>query len=123
MKLVKMWNKNGTISTPWYGEDFDKAFYKEDRDIHMVLELPEDIKDQVGSGSLVIELEMDTRTEREWTEQVSYKVGNESNPGITWKHFYTLHTIPMSWKEAEAECQREGGHLASVRNEEVDKER
>ena len=58
--------KNGTISTPWYGEDFVEAYYEEDRDIHMVLELPDDIKEQVGSGLLVIELEVDTREERCW---------------------------------------------------------
>ena len=119
---IKMWNKNGTISTPWYGEDFVEAYYEEDRDIHMVLELPDDIKEQVGSGLLVIELEVDTREEREWTEQVSYRVGNASEPGITWQHFYTLHTMPLTWTEAEAECQRRGGHLASMTSEEEDTE-
>ena len=47
-----MWNRNGTITTPRYQEDFVEEYYKEDRDFHMVLELPDDIKDQVGSGSL-----------------------------------------------------------------------
>ena len=53
---IKMWNLNGTITTPWYGGEFVEEYYKKDQDYHMVLELPEDIKDQVGSGSLVIEL-------------------------------------------------------------------
>ena len=40
---IKMWNRNGTITTPWYQEAFMEEYYKEDRDFHMVLELPGDI--------------------------------------------------------------------------------
>ena len=59
---IKMWNKNGTITTPLFGEDFHEEYYKENRDFHVVLELPEDIKDQLGTGHLIIELEVDTQT-------------------------------------------------------------
>ena len=65
---IKMWNLNGTITTPWFGGDFVQEYYKEDRDFLMVLELPDDIKDQVGSGSLIIDLDVDTREEQEWVE-------------------------------------------------------
>ena len=58
---IKMWNWNGTITTPWFGEEFNEEYYKEDRDFHMMLELPDDINDQVGSGSLIIDLEFNTR--------------------------------------------------------------
>ena len=37
---MKMWNWNGTITTPWYGENYREDFYKENRDFHMVLEFP-----------------------------------------------------------------------------------
>ena len=96
---MKMWNRNGTITTPRYGEDYVEEYYKKDRDIHMVLELPDDINDQVGSGHLVIEIEEDIREE----EQI---------------RMYSRHTNQKNWTEAEAECQREGGHLASVASEE-----
>ena len=62
---IKMWNLNGTITTPWFGGDFVQEYYQEDRDFLMMLELPEGIKDQVGSGSLIIDLEVDTREEQE----------------------------------------------------------
>ena len=36
----------------------------------MVLELPKDIRDQVGGGSLFIDLNVDTRDEASWVEEV-----------------------------------------------------
>ena len=42
---IKMWSRNGTITTPWYGGDYVEEYYKEDREFHMVLELPDDIKE------------------------------------------------------------------------------
>ena len=83
-----------------------EEYYKEDREFHMVLELPDDIKDRVGSGSLIIELDVDTREETGWIEEV-------------FMYNYTLHTTEKNWLEAEAECQRGGGHLASAVSEEV----
>ena len=99
-----MWNLNGTITTPWFGGDFVREFYQEDRDFLMVLELPDDIEDQVGSGSLIIDLEVDTREEQGWFEDFS---------------IYTFHKTKKTWSEAESHCQKEGGHLASVTSEEV----
>ena len=103
---VKMWNLNGTISTPWFGEDFVEDYFKEDREFHIVLEFPEDIKEQIGSGSLIIELEVNTRAETGWIENI---------------FVYTYHTTEKNWTGAEAECQREGSHLASVTSEEVNR--
>ena len=119
---IKMWNINGTITTPWYQEAFMEEYYKEDRDFHMVLELPFDIKDQVGSGSLVIELDIDMREEEGWIEQLTYKeikAGELASPN---KYKYTLHTTGKSWPDAEDDCQKEGGHLASVPSEEENEE-
>ena len=103
---IKMWNLNGTITTPWFGEDFVEEYYKEDREFHIVLELPGDIKDQVGNGSLIIELEVDTRVETGWIEDV-----------FMFTYNYTLHRTSKNWFEADAECQRGGGHLASAASE------
>ena len=106
-----MWNLNGTITTPWFGGEFVKDYYLEDKDYHMVLELPDDIKDLVGSGSLAIELEVDLREEEGWQERVQY-----TNIDLDLR--YELHTEKKTWPEAEAVCQQEGGHLASVASEE-----
>ena len=101
---IKMWNLNGTITSPGYGGEFVEEYYKEDRQSHLVLELPDDIKEKVGSGSLLIELEVETRKESLWDENVV---------------MYTLHQTEKTWTEAEVECQNEGAHLASVTSEEV----
>ena len=116
---IKMWNVNGTITTPWFGEDFVEEYYKEDREFHFVLELPIDIKDQVGSGLLVLELEFNTRMEEGWIEEVVYSKLTAKDFTLFQKKLYTYHTSHKSWTQAEAECQREGGHLASVLSEEV----
>ena len=104
---IKMWNLNGTITTPWFGRDYVEEFYQWDRDFFVVLELPDGIKDQVGSGYLIIDLEVDTREEQGWLEEVSLMPN------------FTLHTTEKTWSDAESECQKEGGHLASVISEEV----
>ena len=89
---IKMWNLNGTITTPWYGGEFVEEYYKKDQDYHMVLELPEDIKDQVGSGSLVIELEGDIREKEGWQEQVKYADNEVVPEGYTLSDFGLLHS-------------------------------
>ena len=106
---IKMWNQNGTFTTPWNEDDYlVEEYCKEERNFHAVLELPHNIRDQVGSGTLHIELDIHTKEEREWIEKVS---------------MYTFHgEYTNDWTEAEAECQREGGHLASVASEELNEE-
>ena len=52
------------------------------------------------------------REEGGWQEQLRY-VDN---------YAYKLHTEERTWTEAEAECQKEGGHLASVASKEVNEE-
>ena len=115
---IKTWNKNRTISTPFYGDEFVEEYYKEIRNSHVVLELPVDIKDQVGSGSLQIELEIDTREEEGWEEQVKvYSKPPEGQEGYIATHLdhaFKVHPFSKSWRNAEAICQREGGGLASV---------
>ena len=100
---IKMWNLNGTITTPWFGEAFDEDYYKEDRDYHAVLELPENIQDLVGSSSLIVELEVDVRKDTQWFETVI---------------MYTFHRTDKNWEDADTHCQTDGGHLASITSEE-----
>ena len=99
---IKMWNLNGTITTPWFGEDYVEEYYKEDREFHVVLELPDDVKEQVGSESLIIELDVDTREDEDWVEDVT---------------IYTLHGTSKNWSKAEDECRKDGGHLVSISSE------
>ena len=98
---IKMWDLNGTIMTPWFAGDYVEEYYLEDREFLFVIELPDDIKDQVGSGSLIIDLDVDTREESGWVEEVTLPSS-------------TLHTTLKTWSEADLACKREGRHLASV---------
>ena len=104
---IKMWNLNGTITSPYYGGEFVEEYYKRDTEIHLMLELPVNIKEIVGFGSLQIELEVDTREEQGWEEQVVYLVDDNTNEVLQDKIF-TLHTTKKNWTDAEAACQRVG---------------
>ena len=67
---------NGTIQTPWFGEEsFKKDFFLKDRYQHVVLEFPKDVDKSLGEASLVLELEIDTRKARGWKETVEYVEG------------------------------------------------
>ena len=98
------WRNNGTIKTPFFGENFKKAYYMEDKYHHRILDFPDDIKTQIGNGTLVIELEIDTRLEEGWDEWVGYKEGTK----------YKLNPELMTMYDAERRCATEGGHLASI---------
>ena len=71
---------------------------------------PGNLAELVGDGSLVIEVEVDTREEEGWEEYVETNVGEVRK--------YKFYDIEMTWTEAEAYCQSEGGHLASVPTQE-----
>ena len=58
---IRLANLNSTITTPWLGGEFVEEYYREGKDYHMVLELPDDISDHIEGGFLKIELEVDTR--------------------------------------------------------------
>ena len=74
----------GTFQTTGYGGKFDKSFYLRDKMYHYTLEFPRDLMEQMGNDSLlVIELEVDTREEEGWMEEViaggeKMKVYNET---------------------------------------------
>ena len=101
---VQVWNTNGTISTPFYGEEFVDAYYKEDKDFHIVLELPVAIKDQVDNGSLKIELESFVREREGWEEEVKMYSSPEGYEATNLNHAYKLHTNVQDWETAERVC-------------------
>ena len=101
-----LWNNFGAFQTSGFGETYDKDSYESNTTVNMILEFPEGLSEQVGSGSLVIQLEVDTREEEGWREEVQYRDGGPKK--------YTLHKEIKTWYEAESQCQSEGGHLASI---------
>ena len=104
---IVVWNTSGTISSARYREDFHESHFLKNRDIHIILAFPANIADQVGSGYLKIELEVDIRQENGWIEEVQYSEGTP----------YKAFSEEKTWEEAEAHCQSRGGHLASVLSE------
>ena len=102
-----VWNNFGLYATPKFAEKYDKSHYRDDQNFHVVLEYPEDLAEHVCSGSLVIQLEVDTRKEEGWQEEVRYAEVPK----------YKLYMEKKSWVDAEAHCQDEGGHLASILTE------
>ena len=66
-----MWDINGSVHSPGFGGRFDRRLYERNQRHSYSLEFPGDLVDQVGNGSLlVIELEVDTREEEGWLEEV-----------------------------------------------------
>ena len=66
-----MWDINGSVHSPGFGGRFDRRLYERNQRHSYSLEFPGDLVDQVGNGSLlVIDLEVDTREEEGWLEEV-----------------------------------------------------
>ena len=72
-----------------------------------MLEIPDEVKAQMGTGQLVIELEVDTRQAEGWEEEVQYLVGHG---------FRGVHRKPLPWRDAKEYCIKQGGKLASVKS-------
>ena len=98
---------NGTIETPWFGKSFERSYFLKDRHHHVVLEFPKNMASRLGEGSLVIDLEVDTRVEEGWQETVEIREGPR----------YTEEIPQENWKFVEQHCVELGGHLASVHSE------
>ena len=128
---IETWKNYGTLQTPWYGATIREDYYSRDKHHHVVLQLPVNIGELVGSGTLVIELEVDTREEEGWQEEVVYSASSlvsYQNNSIS-KHKLMLREFikgkslhEMSWEDAEAHCQMHGGHLTSILTEEEQQE-
>ena len=96
----------GTIGTPGYEGSYDERFHKDSRLYHLVLELPKNLTDQLGSGTLVVELEVDIRQAEGWMEEVLYLEG----------HGYTNEgeSSKRKWMEAQSHCKSQGKQLAKI---------
>ena len=57
MEIVT-WSNEGIIETAGFGEELEGAEESSDKEIHVVLQLPENLTESIGSGSLVIQLEV-----------------------------------------------------------------
>ena len=101
---VTLWDTSGSWQTPHYGEQANVDFYKEDKLFRVILQFPDNLEEEVGEGSLVVELDIDVRNEEGWEENVAFLDGTK----------YRLYSLAMVWESAEAHCVMEGGHLASV---------
>ena len=99
---IKMWNVNGTITSPWFEEAFDQKYYQKDRSVHVALEFPENFVELIGDGSLLINLEVDIRQEEGWIEEVKYQI----------KENEYMEDSNLSWALAEAKCSLGGGRLS-----------
>ena len=66
----------GSIKSPGFKGHFEIDEYKTDRDMHVILELPENIEEQVGSKRLLlIKMEFDSRHEDGWMEYLQFSKG------------------------------------------------
>ena len=106
---VRLWNDKGTITTPWFGQVYNETYFLEDKEYHVTLEIPENVKQYIGDGTLVVEIEADIQEE---DEEVFYSVESK----------YKLYSEKKKWEDAENHCKREGGHLASVQSEQENQE-
>ena len=56
---------------------------------------------------------------KDWIEQIFYSKLIATEHMFFQKELFTYHRVKKEWSHAEAECQKEGGHLASVLSEVV----
>ena len=106
---VKVCNDEGTITTPGFGQSYNETYFWADKEHHTVLEFPENLKEYIGEGSLVIELDVDIRGQE---EEVFYSVQSK----------YKFYNKRKNWEKAEEYCKKEGGHLASVQSQQENEE-
>ena len=79
-----------SIQTPGLGgEAFDRTSFMTDRSYKASLQFPDDIKEKIGSGSLVIALDVDIRKDGVGQEQVKTNIGGENK--------FQLYREKKSW--------------------------
>ena len=105
---IKVGDIKGSVKSPRFGESYQENDFKADKSIHIILDLQPAIQN-AGTGTLVVELEVDTRQEEGWEETVEYSEGSQ---------FKVFTAEDKSWTEAQAQCQAAGGQLASMKTEE-----
>ena len=58
---IRMWKHQGSLETPGFRGNYSEGYYKENKIQKMILEFPEGMDRIVGSGSLIIQVDVDTR--------------------------------------------------------------
>ena len=101
-----MWNIEGSLETPWYGDNHNVDLNGHVQEFQMVLEFPANLVDNIGHGKLVIKIEKES-AENVGEEVVEYWEG----------HKYELYTRTKTWQDADTFCRCRGGHLASIKSE------
>ena len=104
---VVMWNNSGIMQNVGFGDELDSVINTKEHLQHMVIQFPSNMDEIVGLGTLVINLEYETKKVEGWQEEVKYSEGPT----------YKVYTESKTWEDAEATCQSDGGHLASVHSE------
>ena len=94
----------GSVQTPNFKGHYDEAAFGASGNFRFSLDTQHLLSE---SGSLLIEIEVETKNQTGWNDEVVFSEGS---------HF-KLHNEKSTWYAAEARCQAEGGHLASVLSE------
>ena len=61
-----------SVYMPGWGKPFHEHWFQTDYVFKATLKVSDEIRDQVGNGSLIIRLEVDTNQEHGWVENVRY---------------------------------------------------
>ena len=101
-----------------------KEYYDSDQSYTSKLLFPNNFADKLGSGSLVIELEVDTR-DKDWSVWEGWVDEDDG-----WQEYiiygeatkYKLFWIEKTWQDAEAHCQSLNGTLATIHSEKEQEE-
>ena len=83
---ITLLGNSGSHRTPGFGKSNQEDYHNHDKDQHVILELPQSVL------SLRLELEVDTRVQEGWREEVAYSAGSR----------FRLYNLILSWQDAEA---------------------
>ena len=97
------------VETPRFGGTVDPEFFTSDHVFKMRVQFPGNLLEQLGNGSLVMQLEVNTREAEAWDEEVHYWMGDSK--------FSSDEDLYKSWADADDYCKAEGGHLASMKTD------
>ena len=112
--LVKQFGRQGRITSPFFGQDFNSSNYFNPGDTNMYsIEFADDIVDTLGNGTVVVEIDFTTSLTTGYTETLLY-AGPNFESRTSHSYVYTITRTALSWEDAEAYCVNQGGNLASV---------
>ena len=118
MITIRSREPEGTFSSPGFQDaEYKGNFNNSLNSLHYVIDLPKNMSEMVGNGTLAISVE----TSSYWNVTLplpEYKwVFYTSSGGVVIPYPQQIPALPRgnwSWFEAEAFCISQGGHLASV---------